>query len=325
MIDHLLVPTGSGPRPPEDGFDRVLRGARRRRWRTLRNNAVCGTAAAAVIAVAASPHLTSGSVSGLEPAAPGVRRTYAGEPRSMGGSATPSPRAEASPTAEPGAPADTYGGGYGAANAGGSGAAPRRGPGTTPGGPSPTPSAMPGGGQVHGPPASTGTGDLASPLPTASIPTPGPTSPPAPNPPPQEPVDQGYEDQSVSAPCEASTWCLSAQVLGATNAGIRTLKLTACRTASDTNGVIHFTTENEADFRVVRDGRVLWQWSVGEPDPAYAHDVPVDRWQCATWTTQWYITDQDGYAATPGRYQLDAMSRSTNVSNAWRSTAFDVT
>lgn len=321
MIDDLLRPIGPGPRPPADGFARAVRAGRRKRWRTLRNNAACMTAAFAAIVAAVMPRLSTTSFAGLEPTTP-VIGTHPAPHGAAAASPTPTP----SPSPESPAPqqvsdrdARDPDGPAGYARPGYAPAASRG----------------PAGPQAYG---TTAPDDDGSPVPPDDEPEPEPApapSPPAtqpaeppppspsPSPPPEdpgpEPIDLSYEDQPVGATCQGSTWCWSAHASGS-----YTFRLKACRGASDTSGILKFTGENEADFRVLRDGATVWQWSVAHDDPAYVHDVYVDRWQCAVWTTRWHGFDQAGDPVPPGTYRMDALSHATNVATRWWGTSFTV-
>ena len=59
-------------------------------------------------------------------------------------------------------------------------------------------------------------------------------------------------------------------------------------------------------------------------DPEHRHDLFVDRWTCAVWTTAWYRNDLDNNRVAAGSYELGALSRATNVGGGWRTVAFDV-
>jgi hypothetical protein len=308
MTDDLLRPLPAGPRPPADGFALALRDARRRRWKTLRTNAAALTAAAAAVVAAVMPRLATSSVAGLEPARPGV-------------TAAASPRTTAAGTPKPTAPPSTPPSSFRPLRGGGVGVPPPSAYAPDPAGPS-APVAVP------APPATAGAEPRAprtGPRPTQPVPTGVPQTPaPSPAPPPEpEPVDLTYEDQPVNGTCETSAWCVTASVTGPAD-GTRVLRLRACRPASDTAGTLRFTTENEADFRVLHDGVEVWRWSHGQPDDAYAHDVYVDRWQCAVWSTPWSRTDQNGGAVAPGSYVLEAWSASTSLPDRWWGTAFTV-
>ena len=332
MIDDLLRPTPSGPRPPVDGFVAAVRSARGRRWRTLRNAAACGTAAVATAVVAVTPRLSAGPVAGLEPTAPHVATTSAPARPDPTTTPLPTPSVDAvGSTPHPDGPAVPYGGtvpdagpyvGHAPVAPGG---APRA---SGHGHPEPTPwpsATEPESPAEPAPPAPT------QPPETSRPPDPEPTTAPPTEPTPEptrgpshDPVDLSFEGQGVHD-CQAATWCVTSQV-SARSDGARTLRLRACRAASDTSGVLTFRHENEVDFRITRDGRVVWQWSTVEgADPEYAHDVAVGRWECAVWTTTWYRNDLNGDRAAAGRYELGALPRATNLSARWYQASFDLT
>jgi hypothetical protein len=299
----VIRPIGPGPRPPENGFANALRAARRRRLRTLGTGIACGTAAVATLAMAALPRLATGSTAGLEPAAPAVT---AGPPgRAAGTAGTVSP----TPSAPPAAPdAGLYGGHDGRSGTAATGAARAGGPAMAAG---------PAGGAAGGSAAGPAQGGV----PAAT--RPAPPAPTSASPGESEPIVQTYEDQSVSAPCDDSTgWCLRAEVAGG-DAG-RTLRLHACRGPADTKGTLTFSDDAEADFTISRDGTAVWRWSWWAASEPYRHDVPVDRWQCAVWSTPWNGTGQDGGAVPPGRYTLSAVSRASELWTRTVTAAFDV-
>lgn len=147
---------------------------------------------------------------------------------------------------------------------------------------------------------------------------PGSTGPPAP-----EPVDRTIEDQPANGLCEASTWCVTAQAVPDGDSYV--FRLRACRSASDSAGTLRFSKEDEADFRVLRNDTEVWRWSDGRRDGTWSHEVIVDRWQCAVWTTRWWGNDGSGAPVPAGTYRLEAFSTSTTLPDVWHARSFAVT
>ena len=323
MIDHLLRPIGPGPRPPADGFATALAAGRRRRWRTVRTNAACATAAAAALVAATVPRLATPGLSGLQPTRP--------QPTAY---VSPAPTPTPSPTATPPAPRpddEPHGGTQGYAPPAGHAPAGPYASGPA-GAADPAGQAGPDPASTAPPPGDDGPWPTASPEPTPDPtehppteepqPSPSPTPSPGPSPEP-EPVERTVEDQPATDPCETSSWCLSAQARPQPD-GSYALRLLACRGASDTVGELRYSFENEADFRVLRDGAEVWRWSDGQPDSAYSHQFTVDRWTCAVWTTLWWRNDSSGARVPAGTYRLEAFSTSTTLPDVWQARTFSV-
>lgn len=335
MIDDVLRPLGPGPRPPADGFVAALRAGRRRRLRTLRTNAACAATAAAAVLTAVVPRMATMSVTGLEPTRPVMTREAT--PPLPGGTAAPTtPAPTPRPPVYPGpgqVPPDAVPG-YVPVAADADGVAPPRSTVPAYGGGAPAGGAGPTAGPTARPTRQAPADPAPRPEPTepprssepAPSPSPEPADPESPAPsrdPDPEPVDLSYENQPVNAPCETTAWCMSAAV-DKYGDGSYVFRLRACRPASETTGRIGFRREIEADFRVVRGGTEVWRWSPGQPDDTYDHEVYVDRWQCAVWSTRWWGMDAGGDRVAAGGYRLDAMSVASTLPSTWWGTTFSV-
>jgi hypothetical protein len=257
MIDDLLRPTGTGPRPEPDGFRRaVADGARRRRCR------MGGGAAATTVALVLALGLA------LPGGGSGAARLTPDE------SAAAPPAGSAAPSARHG----------------------------------PTP---PGAGAKHN--ATPPDGELtANPPEGEPPPAPPEATPSAPPVVPERidttvltPDDAHRTDVAPPGGCVA-TWCLTARADGGSADELRNLVLTVCRGPREFDGRLPFDRTDEVDFRVLREGRVLWQWSAGRQNPPHPHHVDVEPLACVAWTTPWHLHDAEGRRAAPGVYELQA-------------------
>lgn len=67
---------------------------------------------------------------------------------------------------------------------------------------------------------------------------------------------------------------------------------------------LEFETAREVDFAVVREGRVLWQWSTGQRFAPTPHTLDVDGGVCYEWRTRWTGVLDDGTRPPAGTYTL---------------------
>jgi hypothetical protein len=304
-----------GPRPPDDGFDRVLRGARRRRLRTLLAGAgAFGGVALLAAAVVALPGLAPGT-NGLTPTNDrGPGRT----PAPAYASDVPTPSVTPSPPLTPSATPPAAG--------------PVDGPVATP-----APDVVPPAGR--GPVASDDGGvdepapeepvDTPTPDPSET-PDPTPSDSPSPSPSPtgdpaqREPMTFAFESQSLVSPCQGTAWCLRVDVTGSAVDASRTLRYHACRGSQDGAGVLHLTRTVEADFRVSAGGAIVWRWMRLKPVSS-PHDLTVPRLECAVWSTVWHRVDSAGQPVAPGTYTAEGMLYVSDFAIRWYSVTFTVT
>lgn len=80
-----------------------------------------------------------------------------------------------------------------------------------------------------------------------------------------------------------------------------------CRFDQDAR-TLTYDTRHETAFTAVESGGERPQWSWGDPAafPADRHTITFQHGDCMSWTVEWMGQDSDGYALTPGLYDVTA-------------------
>jgi hypothetical protein len=105
-------------------------------------------------------------------------------------------------------------------------------------------------------------------------------------------------------------WCI--QPTAALSEAGHDLAVTVCRDQAG-DAKLSFSTSREVELQVRRGTRIVWRWSVGQPETDRPHVLDTPAGACWTWTAPWTDVDGSGRALPSGSYELVATSRANEV------------